>query len=54
MDGCHLEGRLFVPFGVIKGAVTSAAPPPGVLAVDERGYAAKSPSGLPSRTIFPQ
>jgi len=50
MDGCHLEGRLFVPFGVIKGAVTSAAPPPGVLA----GYAANSPSGLPSRTIFPQ
>jgi len=37
MDGFHLEGRLFVPFSVIKVAVASAAPPPAALAVDERG-----------------
>jgi hypothetical protein len=54
MDGYHLEGRLFVPFSVTKVAVASAEPAPGGLAVDARGYAAKSPLGLPSRTIFPQ
>jgi hypothetical protein len=54
MDGHHLEGRLFVPRDVIKSQCVPPRRRKAAVAADERGYAANSPLGLPSRTIFRQ